>query len=73
MGDMLIRGVSDEVLTAINARAAKLGLSRAEYVRRRLAQDVAFPAVAVTLEDLQKFAGAFADLANSDTLAEAWD
>src|SRR6185437_1250262 len=39
MGYVLIRDAPDEVLTAIDARAAKLSISRVEYVRRRLAQD----------------------------------
>ena len=38
MTDMLIRDVPDDVLAAVDARAVRLGLSRSEYVRRRLAQ-----------------------------------
>jgi hypothetical protein len=34
--DMLIRDVPDDVLAAVDARARRLGLSRSEYVRRRL-------------------------------------
>jgi hypothetical protein len=48
---MLIRDVPDEVLTAIDARAAKLGISRVEYVRRRLAQDAALAPVSVSVDD----------------------
>src|SRR5262249_41532249 len=39
MTDMLIRDVPDDVIAAVDARASRLGLSRSEYVRRRLAQD----------------------------------
>ena len=44
MSDVLIRDIPDEVLSAIDAKAAKLGISRAEYVRPRLAQDATAPA-----------------------------
>jgi hypothetical protein len=73
MSDVLIRDVPDEVLTAIDARAATLGISRVEYVRRRLAQDAAVAPVSVTAEDLERFAGTFADLADPDVMAGAWD
>jgi predicted nucleic acid-binding protein len=39
MTDMLIRDVPDDVIAALEAHARRLGLSRTEYVRRRLAQD----------------------------------
>ncbi len=73
MSDMLIRDVPEEVLTAIDARAAKLGISRVEYVRRRLAQDVAVAPVLVTVDDLQRFTGTFVDLVDPDVMAGAWD
>jgi antitoxin component of RelBE/YafQ-DinJ toxin-antitoxin module len=38
MSDMLIRDVPEDVLIAIDANAARLGLSRSEYVRRELAR-----------------------------------
>jgi hypothetical protein len=38
---MLIRDVPDEVIAVVDAHAARLGISRSEYVRRRLAQDAA--------------------------------
>jgi hypothetical protein len=41
MTGMLIRGVPDDVVAALEAHARRLGLSRTEYVRRRLAQDAA--------------------------------
>jgi hypothetical protein len=41
MTDVLIRGVPDDVIAALDAHAGRLGLSRSEYVRRRLAQDAA--------------------------------
>jgi hypothetical protein len=41
MTDMLIRDVPDDVIAALESHARRLGLSRSEYVRRRLAQDAA--------------------------------
>ena len=34
MADMLIRDVPDDVIAALDAHAARLGLSRSEYVHR---------------------------------------
>ena len=36
MADVLIRDIPDDVIAALDAHAARLGLSRSEYVRRRL-------------------------------------
>jgi plasmid stability protein len=72
MTDMLIRDVPEEVITALDAHAARLGLSRSEYVRRRLAQDAATPGSSVSVEDLARFADTFADLADPDVMSQAW-
>ena len=50
MTDMLIRDVPDDVIAALDAHAGRLGLSRSEYVRRRLAQDAAVPGAPVSVE-----------------------
>jgi plasmid stability protein len=73
VSDVLIRDIPDEVLVAIDARAAKLGISRVEYVRRRLAQDAATSSVPVTIADLQRFGDDFADLSDPEVMAGAWD
>jgi plasmid stability protein len=72
MSDMLIRDVPDEVLAAIDARAARLGLSRMQYLRRRLAPDVVADAVPVTAADLRSFSATFADLADGEVMSAAW-
>jgi plasmid stability protein len=72
MSDMLIRNVPDEVIAAIDARASRLGLSRSEYVRRRLAQDAATAGAVVTKHDLARFANVFADLADPDVMSQPW-
>jgi hypothetical protein len=72
MTDMLIRDVPDDVVAAIDAHASRLGLSRSEYVRRRLAQDAATGEFLVTAGDLARFAAAFGDLADADVMSRAW-
>lgn len=72
MTDMLIRDVPDDVIAAVDAHARRLGLSRTEYVRRRLAQDAAVQDFAVGVLDLARFAETFADLADPEVMARAW-
>ncbi len=72
MSDVLIRDVPDEVLAAIDANASRLGLSRTQYLRRKLAQDAAGSATPVTGDDLRAFTESFADLADEDVMSAAW-
>ena len=72
MTDMLIRDVPDDVIAALEAHARRLGLSRTEYVRRRLAQDAALTDSPVRTSDLARFAAAFGDLADSGVMSRAW-
>lgn len=72
MADILIRDVPDEVIAAVDARAARLGLSRGEYVRRRLAQDAAATESPVTVTDLADFASTFRELTDADVMSRAW-
>ena len=72
MTDMLIRDVPDEVIASVDAHASRLGLSRSEYVRRRLAQDAAATESPVTVTDLTGFASTFGDLADPDVMSQAW-
>jgi plasmid stability protein len=72
MTDVLIRDVPDDIIAALDARAARLGLSRSEYVRRRLAQDAATAGSPVRVEDLARFADTFGDLADQDVMSQAW-
>jgi plasmid stability protein len=72
MSDVLIRDIPDEVLAAIDVRAARLGLSRTEYLRRRLAQDAAAGQGHVEVRDLKRFADTFADLADPSVMEQAW-
>jgi hypothetical protein len=70
--DVLIRDVPAEDLARIDAHAARLGLSRTEYLRRRLRQDAARPMGPVTVADLQRFASRFADLGDPEVMRRAW-
>jgi hypothetical protein len=72
MADVLLRDVPDEVLAALDAHAARLGLSRSEYLRRRLTQDAALVAGTLGVDDLARFATVFEDLADPDVISEAW-
>lgn len=72
MADVLVRDVPDAVLAGVDAHAARLGLSRAEYIRRRLAADAATSAEAVTAADLRVFANMVGDLADPQVMGAAW-
>ncbi len=72
MSDVLIRDVPEDVLAAIDARAAEMGLSRVEYIRRRLAQDARTIPLRVTPEDLSRLGETLADLADEQFISEAW-
>ena len=71
MTDVLIRGVPDDVLSAIDDHARKLGLSRSEYLRRALARERRV-AVSVGVDDLGLLADRFGDLADPDVMGDAW-
>jgi len=72
MPDILIRDVPAEDLARIDVHAARLGLSRTEYLRRRLHQDAARPAAPVTADDLRVFSARFGDLDDPDVMRQAW-
>jgi hypothetical protein len=69
--DVLIRDLPEHVVAAIDANAKRLGLSRNEYLRRQLATE-ARPHTAVTVADLKRSAGVFADLNDPGVMAGAW-
>jgi hypothetical protein len=73
MSDVLIRDIPDDVLAGLDAHAARLGLSRSEYIRRRLAQDASASAVPVTVADLHRLADEFADLTDPAVMGKAWE
>ncbi|MFW0793244.1 antitoxin [Gordonia sp. CPCC 205515] len=72
MNDVRISDVPDEVLAAIDTRAERLGLSRTDYLRRRILQDAAAESVTVTFDDLRRFTASHAGLADDELMATAW-
>lgn len=72
MTDVLVRDVPEAVVAALAARASRLGLSRSEYLRRRLAQEAVNDPRQVTVEHLIGFAETFADLAVPEVMKGAW-
>jgi predicted transcriptional regulator len=72
MSDVLIRDIPDDVLAALDQLAARLGLSRTEYIRRRLAQDARTARITVTTDDWRRFAEAHSNLANPAVMDRAW-
>lgn len=72
MTDILIRGLSDDAVAAIEANAKRAGLSRAEYLRRTLEREHHISADDVTVESLARFCETFADLGDADVMRAAW-
>ena len=73
MTDVLIRGLSDAAIERIDAEAAALGLSRNEFLRRRLETEVSAPVLAtVTADDWARSAAVFGDLDESVIMDAAW-
>ena len=69
MTDILIRNVPDEVVAVLDANAQRAGVTRAEYLRRVLAEQ---RGRALTREQLDRFAERTADLGNPEVMAAAW-
>lgn len=72
MADILIRGVPDDLVVEIDAKAASAGLSRAEYLRRVLARERTRGTGKVTMADLERSAERCADLLDPEVMAKAW-
>ena len=67
--DILIRDVPDDVVAALDANARRADLTRAEYLRRVLADQ---QGRVVTREDLNRFAKLTIDLGDPEVMAAAW-
>ncbi|MEV4418874.1 ribbon-helix-helix protein, CopG family [Patulibacter sp. NPDC049589] len=72
MPDVLIRDLPAEDLARLDAHAARQGLSRTEYLRRRLHEAAARLDAPVTAGDLERFAARFGDLADPEVMRQAW-
>lgn len=73
MANVLIRGLSPAAVERIDADAAALGLSRNEFLRRKLEGEARpSPGAKLTAEDWDRSAAAFADLADPAVMDAAW-
>ncbi|MCU4187177.1 ribbon-helix-helix domain-containing protein [Acidiferrimicrobium sp. IK] len=72
MPDVLLRDLPEDVLAAIDAKARRVGLSRAEYIRRALSRERGDVLAGVGVKDLVVFAETFADIEDADLIREAW-
>ena len=72
MPDLLIRDLSIDVLTALEKKAASLGLSRVEYVRRALLQEAGLVSDSCTENHLVGLLTLLPDLADKEIMKSAW-
>ncbi|HUW88693.1 MAG TPA: antitoxin [Candidatus Paceibacterota bacterium] len=72
MADLLIRDLTPEVMAALENKAALLGLSRVEYVRRTLTQEVRMGTESVTEKHLASLLVLLPDLSNEQVMENAW-
>ncbi|MEV0897670.1 hypothetical protein [Actinoplanes sp. NPDC049802] len=72
MPNILIRDLSQEAVDRIDAAAARLGLSRNEYLRRKFEEGATSAERTVTADDWQRSAEVFADLSDPDVMDSAW-
>lgn len=70
--DVLIRGVAEVDLERVDERAARMGLSRGEYLRRRITQEAGREEGHLSVEDLQRAATRSRDLLDDDIMRDAW-
>lgn len=73
MMNVLIRGLSEGAVRRIDADAAKMGLSRNEFLRRKLEGETQPPrGVTITADDWSRSAETFGDLADPTVMDAAW-
>lgn len=72
MSDVLIRNFPAEDLALLDEHAARLGISRTEFLRRQLQQEARRTVTAVSTADLVRFAQDFPDLADDEVMRGAW-
>ena len=71
MPDILIRDVPESTAAEIDRRAGDLGVSRNEYLRRWLDNEMR-ATHPVTSEDLRRVSWLARDLASPEVMREAW-
>lgn len=68
MTDIVIRNIEPDVVERIDTIAAKAGLSRSDFLRQMLEQEVAKLKLAATMHDLHKFTR----LGRKELMHKAW-
>lgn len=72
MPDVLIRNFPAEDLKLLDEQAARLGISRSEYLRRHLHREARRTVGPVTAADLRELGHLVADLADHAVMTDAW-
>ena len=72
MPDVLIRNFPAEDLNLLDEQAARLGISRSEYLRRHLHREARRTVGSVTAADLRALGDLVADLADDTVMSDAW-
>lgn len=74
MPDVLIRGLTDVAVARIDVQARALGLSRNEFLRRKLeaSEGAMAPESVVTEADWVRSAEVFEDLSDPGVMDSAW-
>ncbi|BAL92609.1 hypothetical protein AMIS_73890 [Actinoplanes missouriensis 431] len=73
MPNILIRDLSQDAVDRIDAMAENLGLSRNEYLRRKLEENVAASTERVVTDaDWEQSAAVFGDLGDDTVMESAW-
>ncbi len=72
MPDVLIRNFSADDLSLLDEQAARLGISRSEYLRRHLHREARRTVAPVTVEDLLELGDLVSDLVDDAVMSDAW-
>ena len=72
MPDVLIRNFPAEDLALLDQLAARLGISRTEYLRRHLQQEARRAGTTVTAANLMTLSQTLTDLVDDDVMTDAW-
>jgi plasmid stability protein len=70
--NLLVRDIPEDVVAALDAEAARQGLSRSEYLRRVLTQASTGAGRSVSVSQLAEFEQTFADLVDPAVMDQAW-
>lgn len=72
MTDILIRNIPEDVVALLDEQARTAGLSRVEYVRRRVVSDATRSRGTVTRTDIVRLAKLTGDLDDPEVMKSAW-